>query len=84
MFQLSLTPGASPAPLLPAPLSTTGMRLSPDGRAMSYFGAEEPGASGSIVCRTGAGDRPARARCGKSFARELTALESRWSRDLRM
>jgi len=41
-FELSLAPGASPRPMLPGPLSVTGMRLSPEGRAMSFVaGADE-------------------------------------------
>ena len=36
LFQLPLTRGASPAPLLQSPLSTGDMRLSRDGRTMTY------------------------------------------------
>jgi len=36
LFQLPLTDGASPAPLLPPQLNSFAMRVSPDGRAMAF------------------------------------------------
>jgi len=42
-FELSLNPGASPTPMLPGPLAVTQMRLSPDGRVMSFLGGAEEG-----------------------------------------
>ncbi len=38
-FQLPLTPGATPTPLLPGRRSGSSMRFSPDGRAMAYVDA---------------------------------------------
>jgi Tol biopolymer transport system component len=58
-FQLSLTRDATPAPLLQSPLSTQGMRLSPDGLAMTYVGVGAVGGRGSIyVARVSITDRP--------------------------
>ena len=41
IYQLSLTAGASPEPLLVSPSDKTEMRLSPDGRAMAFLAAGE-------------------------------------------
>ncbi len=41
IYQLSLTAGASPEPLLVSPSDKTEMRLSPDGRAMAFLAADE-------------------------------------------
>ena len=43
-FQLPLTDGASPTPLLPPQFNSSGMRVSPDGRAMA-FRADAQGAT---------------------------------------
>jgi Tol biopolymer transport system component len=40
IYQLSLTAGASPVPLLVSPADKTEMRLSPDGRAMAFLAAD--------------------------------------------
>jgi Tol biopolymer transport system component len=57
MFELSLTRGAPPAPLLRSPLSTAGMRLSPDGRAMTYV-ATGGGRASVFVAPVPVTDRP--------------------------
>ena len=41
IYQLSLTAGASPVPLLLSPADKTEMRLSPDGRAMAFLAADD-------------------------------------------
>jgi serine/threonine protein kinase/Tol biopolymer transport system component len=46
MFQLPINPPGPPTALLPTPYSSWGLRLSPDGSAMAYFGED---ASGSKV-----------------------------------
>jgi serine/threonine protein kinase/Tol biopolymer transport system component len=68
MLQLSLTRGATPAPLRQSPLSTSGMRLSPDGRTMTYVGLAEVGGRASIyVAPVQVTDRPLIAVQGGSF-----------------
>ena len=42
IFQLSLTAGASPTPLLPPHFNALGMRVSPDGRAFAFLGGRVP------------------------------------------
>ena len=77
MFQLSLTRGATPAPLRPSPLSTSGLRLSPDGRTMSYVGFAEAGGRVSIdVASVQVTDRPRIAVEGVSHRNS-----PRWSAD---
>jgi serine/threonine protein kinase/Tol biopolymer transport system component len=75
IFQLSLTHGASPAPLLQSPLSTWGMRLSPDGRAMTYVATGgEGGRVGVYVAPVPVTDAPVLAVAGVSGT-------PRWSAD---
>jgi serine/threonine protein kinase/Tol biopolymer transport system component len=75
IFQLSLTRGASPAPLLQSPLSTTAMRLSPDGRAMTYVATAGGGRRvGVYVAPVPVTDAPVLAVAGDSGA-------PRWSAD---
>jgi Tol biopolymer transport system component len=57
LFQLPLTPGASPALLLRTPLSVRSTRLSPDGSAIAYVAAGG-GQVGLYVALTSATDRP--------------------------
>jgi Tol biopolymer transport system component len=42
IFQLPLAPGSSPTPILRSPLDKPEMRLSPDGRAMTFVAMEGP------------------------------------------
>jgi eukaryotic-like serine/threonine-protein kinase len=44
LFQLPLTDGASPAPLLPRQFNSFGMRVSPDGRAIAFRAEGQGGA----------------------------------------
>jgi Tol biopolymer transport system component len=75
IFQLSLTRGASGAPLLQSPLSTPDMRLSPDGRAMTYVATEGEGRPvGVYVALVPVTDAPVLAVAGDSG-------KPRWSAD---
>ena len=58
LFQLSLTRGASPAPLLQSPLGIRGMRLSLDSRAMAYGAIGTGGRLGVYVAPVPVTDEP--------------------------
>ena len=75
LFQVSLTPGASPALLLQSPLSIRGMRLSPDGRTMTYL-AGLGGRFGLYVAPVSGTDQPLHAaEVGPGWS------SARWSAD---
>jgi Tol biopolymer transport system component len=68
LFQLALTRGASPEPLLQSPLGTSSMRLSMNGRTMAFVGRDEAGRVGIYVAQVPVTKEPVLAAAGVSSA----------------